>query len=192
MNTITSADPFAEAVARVVRAHARDGLAELGHFFVFAGAAAIAAVKLWLPAALGPAMLGFLAASFLLRHFSDRIRQRITTSRMGYVGQGSLRPAHLLLVAIPGALVLLLGWFGVARADVALLVIACFLGGLEILKGSFAGVPRMVALGAFSILLAGGLTFAGWGFLLNLLVWASIEASIYLTVGSFLLWSYLR
>ena len=38
MNSMASADPFADSVARVVRAQARDGLSGLGHSFVFAGA----------------------------------------------------------------------------------------------------------------------------------------------------------
>jgi len=114
MNSPASADPFADSVARVVRAHARDGLSE---------------------------------------------------------------PVY---------------GFGVKNAHVGLPAIATFPGGLEILKGNYAEVPGMAAPGAFSILPAAGLSLAGSGFLVNILVWASAEAAIYFIVGSFPLWRYPR
>ncbi len=191
MNTATAADPLLEGATRVIRAHSRDGLAELGYFVVFAGAAGIAAAKLWWPGGAGFAM-ALLAFSFLVRHGTDRIRQRIGPARTGYVGQGSLRPSHLLFVAIPGLVIGLLFWLGFEHPGVPLLAIASFLGGLEILKGSYSGVPRMAVLGAFAIVLAAGLALSSWGFVFNLLVWCAVMAAIYLALGSWLLWSYLK
>lgn len=192
MNTATAADPLLEGVTRVVRAHSRDGLAELGFFVVFAGAAGIAAAKLWWPGGAGPAMLALLALSLLVRHVTDRVRQRIGPARTGYVGQGSLRLSHIPFVAIPGLVIGLLFWLGLRHPGIPLLAIASFIGGLEILKGSYSGVPRMAVLGAFAIVLAAGLALSSWGFLFNLLVWSGVLALIYGALGSWLLWSYLK
>ena len=191
MNT-TTADPLFEGATRVVRAHSRDGLAELGHFTVYAGAAGVAAAKLWWTGGAAPAMLALFAFSFLVRHVIDRIRQRIGPPRTGYVGQGSLRLLHIPFVAIPGLAIGLLFWLGLRHPGIPLLAIASFLGGLEILKGSYSGVPRLAVLGAFTIVLASGLALTGWGFLFNLLVWSTVLAAIYLALGSWLLWSYLQ
>ena len=197
MNHIGSLDdPFKEGAIRMVRAHSRDGLSELGQAAVMASAATLAALKLWRPdlflAAGIPLMAILFALSFLVRHATDRLRRRIGPPRAGYAGHGSLRPAHLLSVLAPCLSILLLGWFGLRSPGLALVVLAIFLGGVEILKGVYARVNRMVAIGAFSILLAAGLALTGWSFMACMAAWAAVGSTINLAIGSWTLWSYLR
>ena len=197
MNT-TTVDPFLEGAIRVFRAHTRDGLAELSHSLVLAGGAGYAALKLWRPddvaAFSTPLLLVLLALTFLPRHVTDRIRQRIAPSRTGYVGQGSFHAVHLLYVAgmatLAVAAALLIRWL--LGAGGFLLVPSLFLDGIQILKGSYASVTRLVVLGALSILFAGALVFTGWGFLYTFFVWAASRSVVYLLLGAGLLTSYLR
>ncbi len=192
---MTHPDPFLDGAIRWVRAHSQDGLSDLGHAAVLLLGSSIAALKLWWPLAAQsltlPLMALTFALSFVIRRWADQARSHIRPQRTGYIGPGTLRPSHLLLV-IP---LLAFGWAIKAAAlppSSLLILLGCLFGGLQIAKVRYTGIRHRRVTGALTILLGFALAASWWSLLYCVFIGALVEAAISLVVGVSLLRGYLR
>lgn len=189
-------DPLHQGAVRTARAHALDGLSDLGQAAALMLASSIAGLKLWWPTEAPsltlPLIVLVFGIIFLIRKAVDRIRLNISTTRTGYVGSGTFHPKGLLLYISPVLALAVAAKFGLIGYRGFLILIGCCYGGLQIAKVHYTGVRHRIVTGSLTILLGFALAFSGWGFLFCMFVGTTVEATISLVVGACLLKGYLR